>query len=126
MLGKNCYIAAMTLSTRLLASGRGWSVRDVVCTAGPGDRAFEERHQSVCIAAVTRGTFQYRTRHGRATLAPGALLLGNAGACFECGHEHGVGDRCVSFNFAPDHFADIVAAARGARHAGFTVASLAP
>ena len=116
----------MAMSSRLLASGCGWSVRDVVCTARPGDRPFEERHESVCIAAVTRGTFQYRTHHGCATLAPGALLLGNAGACFECGHEHGVGDRCVSFHFAPDHFEDIVADVRGARHPAFTVAHLAP
>lgn len=100
-------------------------MHDIVCVAGPGDRPFEERHEQVCIAAVTRGTFQYRTSHGTATLVPGALLLGNAGQCFECGHEHGVGDRCLSFHFAPDYFEDVVAAVRGARPA-FAVARLAP
>jgi len=115
----------MAITSRLLASGRGWTVQDVVCTAGPDDRAFEERHDSICIAAVTHGTFQYRTSHGTATLAPGALLLGNAGACFECGHEHGVGDRCLSFHFTPDYFEDVVAAVGGARSA-FTVPRLAP
>jgi AraC family transcriptional regulator len=124
-LGKNCYISGMTITTRLLASGRGWTVHDVVCTAGPRDRPFEERHDWVCIAAVIRGTFQYRTGHGSATLAPGALLLGNAGGCFECGHAHGVGDRCLSFHFAPDYFEDIVAAIRGARPT-FAVPRLAP
>lgn len=119
-------MAAMTITSHVLASGRGWSVRDVVCTAGPDDRPFEERHASVCIAAVMRGTFQYRTAHGTAMLAPGALLLGNAGACFECGHEHGVGDRCLSFQFAPDYFEDIVGAVRGARRVAFTVPRLAP
>ena len=34
-------------------------------------------------------------------LAPGAILLGNPGTCFECGHEHGVGDRCLSFHYTP-------------------------
>src|SRR3569623_3729362 len=95
-LGKNCYSCVMTTTTHRLASGKGWHVTDVVCTAGPQDRAYEERHDTVCIAAVTHGTFQYRSAQGRGTLAPGAVLLGNHGACFECGHAHGVGDRCVS------------------------------
>jgi AraC family transcriptional regulator len=116
----------MTMTSRLLASGRGWTVHDVVCTAGPRDRPFEERHHWVCIAAVTQGTFQYRTTQGTATLAPGAFLLGNAGACFECGHEHGVGDRCVSFHFAPDYFEDIVTAVPGARRLDFAVPRVAP
>ena len=32
-------------------------------------------------------------------MTPGSLLLGNAGDCFVCGHEHGTGDRCVSFSY---------------------------
>jgi AraC family transcriptional regulator len=36
-----------TMADRLLAQGEGWSVRDVVCTAGPLDRPFEELHSSV-------------------------------------------------------------------------------
>jgi hypothetical protein len=66
------------------------------------------------VAAVTQGTFQYRTDQGRATLAPGALLLGNLGASFECSHEHGVGDRCLSFAFNPDYFEEVVASVPGA------------
>jgi len=125
-LGKNCYISDMTITPQLLASGHGWSVHDVICRAGPNDRPFEERHNSVCIAAVTRGTFQYRTIHGTMTLAPGALLLGNEGAYFECGHAHGVGDRCISFHFAPDYFEDIIAAVPGARRAAFSVPRVPP
>jgi len=83
----------MSLTSRMLASGPGWSVSDVTCTAGPHDRSFEERHDTASIAAVTAGTFQYRSGGGRAVLAPGVILLGNAGACFECGHELGTGDR---------------------------------
>src|SRR5215470_14489356 len=89
----------MSMSMLLLASGPGWRVEDVVCSAGPHDRPFEEQHDLVCVAAVRRGTFEYRTPDGRATLVPGALMLGNPGACFECSHEHGVGDRCLSFHF---------------------------
>src|SRR5262249_27237615 len=101
-------------------------VRDFVCSAGPHDRPFEERHDAVCIAAVAQGTFQYRSSNGAALLAPGAVLLGNYGHCFECGHEHGVGDRCVSVHLAPDCWDDIVAAVPGARAAVFGVPRLPP
>ena len=109
-----------------LAAGPGWWVRDVRCTAGPDDRPFEERHGSVCVAAVTHGTFRYRSAHGAALLAPGAVLLGNHGHCFECGHEHGVGDRCVSVQLAPEHWEEIVAAVPGACSATFATPRLPP
>jgi AraC family transcriptional regulator len=89
---------------RALARGEGWSVSEVICSAGPRDRPFEERHSHVCIAIVTAGSFQYRTSAGRELLTPGSLLLGNAGQYFECGHEHGVGDRCLSFSYEPQYF----------------------
>ena len=114
------------MSMHLLASGPGWRVEDVVCSAGPHDRPFEEQHDLVCVAAVTRGTFQYRTPDGRATLVPGALMLGNPGACFECGHEHGVGDRCLSFHFDPEFFEEIVASVPRARRLTFTIPRLSP
>lgn len=116
----------MTMHSKMLASGPGWSVYDNVCTAGPNDRPFEEQHRAVCIAAVTRGTFQYRSTQGRALLAPGALLLGNHGCCFECGHEHGRGDRCMSFHFAPDCWEAVIAAVPGARKATFARPQLSP
>jgi AraC-like DNA-binding protein len=115
-----------TPSARTLAAGAGWSVSDVVCSSGPGDRAFEERHEAVNIAAVTAGTFQYRTASGRAVMAPGSVLLGNAGACFECGHEHGTGDRCLSFQLDPALLETVVAAMPGVRRAIFPVPHLPP
>jgi AraC family transcriptional regulator len=116
----------MSLSMHLLASGSGWRVEDVVCSAGPRDRPFEEQHNWVCVAAVTRGTFAYRTPDGRATLVPGALMLGNPGACFQCGHEHSAGDRCLSFHFEPGFFEDIVAAVPRLRRMTFTMPRLSP
>jgi len=79
-------------------------VRDVVCSAGPRDKPFEEQHRDFSIAIVLGGTFQYRSPVGRDLMTPGSLLLGNAGDCFECGHEHGVGDRCVAFAFSREYF----------------------
>ena len=112
-------MSAMAMHSRMLTSGPGWAVYDNVCTAGPGDRPFEEQHRAVCIAAVTHGTFQYRSTQGTALLAPGGVLLGNHGCCFECGHEHGAGDRCLSFHFTPGYWEDVVAAIPGARKATF-------
>jgi AraC-like DNA-binding protein len=68
----------------------------------------------MCIALVTDGTFNYRTAHGSAVMSPGSLLLGDVETCFECGHQHAVGDRCLSFRFTPELFETIFAAtARG-------------
>lgn len=116
----------MALTSHILASGPGWQVSDVICTAGPHERPFEEQHDFVLLAAVTQGTFQYRSAQGAAVLAPGAVLLGNAGTCFACGHEHGVGDRCLAFHFAPDHWEGIVADMPGVRHSDFALPRLPP
>ncbi|MDX8464520.1 AraC family transcriptional regulator [Mesorhizobium sp. VK23B] len=116
----------MATTGKNLASGPGWQVSDVICTARAGDRPFEEQHRSFCIAAVTRGTFRYRTRQGTAVLAPGAILLGNPGACYECGHEHGAGDRCLSFHFSPAYIESLVAGVPGAKRLGFAGPRLPP
>ena len=116
----------MTTAQKTLASGPGWSVSDVVCTAAAGDRPFEEEHRGFCIAAVTNGTFRYRTRQGTAMLAPGAILLGNPGACYECGHEHGAGDRCLSFHFSPACLERVVAELPGTKRLGFADPRLPP
>lgn len=112
----------MTATTHFLASGPGWRADDVICTSGPGDRPFEEQHDGICIAPVTQGTFQYRSTQGSALLTPGALLLGQDRHCFECGHDHGTGDRCLSFHFAPDFFHTVA----GTRRVTFTTPNLPP
>ncbi|MGA8143729.1 MAG: AraC family transcriptional regulator [Candidatus Acidiferrales bacterium] len=105
-------------TSRVLAMGDGWAVEDLICAAGPQDPVFEERHRDVSIAMVLAGTFQYRgtachgsSKGGSANggirnelMTPGSLLLGNAGHNFEVGHEHAAGDRCLSFQFAPEYF----------------------
>ncbi|HEV2297473.1 MAG TPA: AraC family transcriptional regulator [Candidatus Acidoferrales bacterium] len=101
-------------ASRILAQGDGWSVSDVICNAGPHDHAFEEQHSDVCIAVVIEGSFQYESSAGRELMTPGSLLLGNAGQYFECGHEHGVGDRCIAFAYEPEYF-DRLASEAGAR-----------
>ncbi len=100
--------AGRAMST-LLARGDGWSASDVICTSGPDDRAFEERHAGVSIAIVLAGTFQYRAAARPALMSPGSFLLGNPHDSYECGHEHGAGDRCVSFKYEPEWFASVVA-----------------
>jgi AraC family transcriptional regulator len=116
----------MGMRVEKLASGPGWSVSDVVCSSGPHDRTLEEQHPSVCIAAVMRGSFHYRTTQGAATMVPGAVLLGNHQSCFECGHDHSVGDRCLSFMFDPAYFEAILSSVPGVRTAAFGMARLPP
>jgi len=92
-----------------LATGNGWRVADVICTSGPADRRFEEEHSLMSVGIVLSGTFQHRSPMGDEMLTPGAFLLGNAGQCFECGHEHAVGDRCVAFQYEPELFEQLPA-----------------
>lgn len=103
------------IATSDLAVGKGWRVSEVVCQSGPDDRAFEERHSAFQIAVVTSGSFQYQSSTGRELMTPGALLLGNFGQCFECRHEHGVGDRCLSFGYSPEYFDTLGAGFRSLR-----------
>ena len=124
--GKNCYDLQMSLISRLLASGPGWHVEDVICNHGPADRPFEERHEAACIAVVSAGTFYYRSAQGAALLVPGALLLGNPGTSFECGHERTRGDRCLAFHRTPEFMEDVAAQIPGARTAFFGTPRLPP
>ncbi len=96
-----------TLSPRRIAGGETWSVSEIVCRAGPADRSYEERHEGFSIAAVLEGSFTYRAGRGASLLYPGALLLGKSRACYQCGHEHSAGDRCISFNLREDVFEEI-------------------
>ncbi len=121
-LGENCYKDVMSTAAgeadpraptvRPLAGGDAWSVSEVVCAAGPGDRPYEERHRGFSVSAVFSGVFTYRGERGTSLLYPGAILLGNTGACYECGHRHSVGDRCVSFNLSEDAFEEIAGTGR--------------
>ena len=96
-------------TARILAQGNGWTVSDVVCTSGPQDRPFEERHAGFSIAIVAAGSFQYRSWAGCELMTPGSLLLGSARQCFECEHKHGAGDRCLSFGYTPEYFESFAA-----------------
>jgi AraC-like DNA-binding protein len=113
------------IEARVLARGDGWRVEDVVCSSGPQDRPYDEQHDDVAIAIVTSGTFQYRGSgcSGREMMTPGSLLLGSPGQCFECGHEHGVGDRCLSFRFSTEYF-EAISAGTGTRASTRTFRSL--
>ncbi len=109
---------------RLLGQGRDWSICEYICTAGPGDRPFEERREQVTIAAVLEGAFRYKSDTGTVLLHQGALLLGNPETCFECGHDHSSGDRCVALHFSPEYFAEVAASVGGTRRFRFPVGML--
>ena len=99
---------------RLISECRDWSVAEYVCTAGPGDRSFEEQHDAFTMAAVVAGTFRYETNAGRSLLHPGSWLLGNHGECFTCGHDHSRGDHCIALHVRPEYFSEVASSRGGA------------
>ena len=106
---------AGAVTGRTLASGEGWRAVDHVCTCGPDDRIFEERHALASVSLVLSGTFVCRSRHGESLLSAGSLFLGSAGQAYECSHRHGEGDRCLSFQFEPETFEQLARDAGGKR-----------
>jgi AraC family transcriptional regulator len=114
------------LAKRALAVGDGWILHEIVCRAGPSDRPFEERHDGFSVSAVVAGNFTYRSDAGHGLFYPGALLLGNNGSCFECGHARGIGDRCISLNVHEQQFSEIAAAATSTSRFRFSAPSVPP
>jgi AraC family transcriptional regulator len=122
-------------SERRIAQGGGWTVSDVICTCTAQDRPFEERHSGFSIVLVTAGSFQYQAAAGRSInrrgagrelMTPGSLLLGNPGQCYECAHDHGAGDRCISFWYAPEYFERLAADGRARGKLEFRTVRLPP
>jgi AraC family transcriptional regulator len=93
-----------SISDNVVASGHGWWVQDVICTCGPRDHEAEELTATSSLALVLAGSFVVRDQHGTSLLSAGSYLLVNAGQCFACSHQHGEGDRCLSFRFEPALF----------------------
>lgn len=114
----------MTQTARPIGTGEGWRASDVLCNGGPDDPREEERHDGVCLALVRSGSFRYRATHGTALLVPGTVLLGNHEGRFECGHDHGIGDRCLCFTLDAAFFEDIAAGVPGIRRAAFAAPRL--
>ncbi len=99
------------------AEGEGWRVVDYVCTCGPRDRTFQEQHALTSISLVLSGTFVCRSGYGETLLSAGSLFLGTAGERYECSHRHGEGDRCLSFQYAPEVFGRLAGESGNARAA---------
>jgi AraC-like DNA-binding protein len=116
--------ARAKIASRKIAAGRDWEIRDVVCRAGPEDRPYEEQHERVSISAVVAGSFRYACEAGAALLYPGSLMLGNAGTCFECGHQHSRGDRCISIHLDRALFEEVAASAAASSRFRFALPML--
>ncbi len=90
------------LDTKVLRSG-DVCVRDIRCSAGPGDRSYPEVHGAFSISYVRSGSFGYHTRGKCYELVAGSFVIGYPGDEFMCTHEHhGCGDECLSFRLAPE------------------------
>jgi hypothetical protein len=98
-----------------LPAGSGWCVSDIGYAAGEEGRPLRDRHGAMSITAIAAGSFCYRSTHGNALLAPGALLLGNAGSAYECSFERSPGDRGLHFAYASDLLEEVAAAVPSVR-----------
>jgi AraC family transcriptional regulator len=116
----------VTVKRRMLAQGQGWRVSDATFRATSAQSRFESRHDGVVVAAVTAGSFRYRSTCGCVTLMPGALLLGNDRDEFECSYEEAWGDRCISFGYTHEYFERVAIGAGGANRARFRTHRVAP
>jgi AraC family transcriptional regulator len=125
LLAKQRAGTAGSAEDRAIAVGDGWRVADIVCTCGPRDRPFEERHAFASVSLVLSGTFTCRSVHGSSLFSAGSILLMPPGQPFECSHRHGEGDRCISFQFAPELF-ERLAHDAGAARAAFASHRLPP
>ncbi len=114
------------LAKRTLAAGDGGACMRSFVAPGRPTGPSRSGTTDFSISAVVEGSFTYRSDVGYGLLYPGALLLGNNGRCFECGHAHGVGDRCVSLNVRAELFGEIAAGAAATGRFRFPVASLPP
>ena len=81
--------------------GESVSVIDYRCAAGPKDTPFVEFHRDFSVSYVRRGSFGCRARGRLFELVAGSILVGHPGDEYVCTHEHGGGDECLSFHFAP-------------------------
>jgi AraC family transcriptional regulator len=107
-----------------IASGRGWRVRDIVCRAKVGEPNFEEMHERHVIALVKKGVFTYHGKGGRDLLHGGALLVGNAGQCYSCGHTHNDGDHCLALQLDDELYAEIASSSAGKMTFNFSTSRL--
>jgi AraC-like DNA-binding protein len=94
-------VSVLMPATSLIKS-EAVSVFDYRCTAGPADKPFVELHGGYTLAYVRRGSFGYHSRGESFELVAGSMLVGHPGDEYLCTHEHGCGDECLSFAFAPD------------------------
>lgn len=88
------------------------SLFDYQCSVAPGDRPFVEQHENFSISYVQRGSFGYLARGRSSELVAGSVLTGHPGEEFMCTHEHVHGDRCLSFQLAPD-LVEVIGGDRG-------------
>jgi AraC family transcriptional regulator len=81
--------------------GGSVSVIDFRCSAGPADEPFLELHDGFTVSYVRKGSFGYHARGKSFELVTGAILVGHPGDEYQCTHDHGCGDECLSFGLSP-------------------------
>jgi AraC family transcriptional regulator len=103
----NVSIAMVLAGTFQYRGSAGQSFANRSSANGGSAKRGSAKRDSAKRGPLKRGSVKSSSANGairNELMTPGSLLLGNAGQSFEVGHEHAAGDRCLSFQFAPEYF----------------------
>jgi AraC family transcriptional regulator len=76
-------------------------VIDDRCTLGAADKPYVERHDTVSLSYVRKGSFGCRARGKAFELVAGSILVGYPGDEYLCTHDHGAWRRMPVLQWAP-------------------------
>lgn len=82
-------------------------VTEYRCPLEQGAPVAAEQFSQVTISIVRSGVFGFRSDRDDQLLSTGFVLLANPGQCYEISHDHGGGDRCLTFRFQDPVLEDI-------------------
>lgn len=97
-----------------LGQHESFTASDCVCREDRRSPTFAGEFPRVRVGVLLGGAFHARTSGGQVLLAPGAMLLGNAGSAYEYRHVDDGGDRSIVFDYMESLLDEVPgAAARG-------------
>lgn len=88
-------------------AGSACGVAEQSCIPREPSRGPERAYADASLGFVLSGWFDYESEMGSATAAPGAVVCGNAGETFRCGHLGTPGNRRLVAAFDPDFLTEV-------------------
>lgn len=99
--------ASKSSSLRELGAERSVRVTEYHCPLEKGAPVAVEQFSQTTISIVRSGVFGFRSDRDDQLLSTGFVLLANQGQSYEISHDHGGGDRCLTFRLQDAVLEDI-------------------